>query len=72
MEKNNDVNMQRIYDYLDKVGAIYTVDKNPSQEKIDLIKAKILKNENLKTTTIDMAKAKGLNVFEGAVWIKKL
>jgi len=38
--------MQRLYDYLDKMGVTYTVDQNPSPEKITRIKVQIEKNKS--------------------------
>jgi hypothetical protein len=48
MEKTSEADMQRIYDYLDKMGVAYTVDRNPSPEKIAEIKAKIEKNKKIR------------------------
>jgi hypothetical protein len=45
--KTTEADMQRLYDYLDKMGATYTVDRNPSPEKIAEIKAKIEKSRSL-------------------------
>jgi hypothetical protein len=39
--------MQDLYNYLDKIGVSYTVDRNPSPEKIAEIKAKITKKEEI-------------------------
>ena len=47
MERTTNEDMQRFYDYLDKMGVEYTVDRNPSPEKIAEIKAKIAKNEEI-------------------------
>lgn len=40
--------MQKVYDYMDKMGVEYIVDKNPTQEKIDKIKEQIKKNEEIR------------------------
>ena len=45
--KTTNADMQRLYDYLDKMGVTYTVDRNPSPEKITRIKAQIEKNKQL-------------------------
>lgn len=47
MQQTTNKDMQGLYDYLDKIGATYTVDRNPSPEKIAEIKAKIAKNEEI-------------------------
>lgn len=44
--KTSNADMQRLYDYLDKMGVTYTVDRNPSPEKIVRIKAQIEKNKS--------------------------
>ena len=44
--KTSNADMERLYAYLDKMGATYTVDRNPSPEKIAEIKAKIEKNKS--------------------------
>jgi hypothetical protein len=46
MEKTSEADMQRLYDYMDKMGVKYTVDRNPSPEKIARIKAQIEKNKS--------------------------
>ena len=43
--KTTNADMQRFYGYLDKMGVTYTVDRNPSPEKIARIKAQIEKNK---------------------------
>jgi ferritin len=45
MEKTTDADMQRLYDYMNKMGASYTINRNPSPEEIKRIKAQIEKNE---------------------------
>ena len=45
--KTTNADMQRLYDYMDKMGVSYTVDRNPSPEKIAEIKAKIEKSRRL-------------------------
>ena len=45
--KTTEADMQRLYDYMDKMGVTYTVDRNPSPEKIARIKAQIEKNEKI-------------------------
>ena len=47
MEKTTEADMQRLYDYMDKMGVTYTVDRNPSPEKIAEIKAKIERSRRL-------------------------
>jgi hypothetical protein len=44
--KTTNADMQRLYEYMDKMGVKYTVDRNPSPEKITEIKAKIEKNKS--------------------------
>lgn len=46
--KTTNADMQRLYDYMDKMGVTYTVDRNPSPEKIARIKAQIEKNKKNK------------------------
>jgi hypothetical protein len=48
MEKTTNTDMQHLYDYLDKMGATYTVDRNPSPEKIARIKAQIEKSKKIR------------------------
>ena len=43
--KTTEADMQRLYDYMDKIGVKYTIDRNPSPEKIARIKAQIEKNK---------------------------
>ena len=43
--KTTEADMQRLYDYMDRMGVSYTVDRNPSPEKIARIKAQIEKNK---------------------------
>jgi hypothetical protein len=43
--KTTNEDMQRLYDYMDKMGISYTIDRNPSEEKIARIKAQIEKNK---------------------------
>ncbi len=43
--KTTNEDMQRLYDYMDKMGVSYTIDRNPSSEKIARIKAQIEKNK---------------------------
>jgi len=43
--KTTNEDMQRLYDYMDKMGVSYTIDRNPSPEKIARIKAQIEKNK---------------------------
>jgi len=47
MEKTSEADMQRLYDYLDKMGVSYTVNRNPSPEEIERIKKNIEKNKQL-------------------------
>ena len=47
MEKTSEADMQRLYDYMDKMGVEYTVDRNPSPEKIAEIKTKIERSRRL-------------------------
>ena len=44
--KTTNADMQRLYDYMDKMGVKYTVDRNPSPEKIARIKTQIEKNKS--------------------------
>lgn len=43
--KTTEADMQRLYDYMDKIGVKYIIDRNPSPEKIAKIKAQIEKNK---------------------------
>ena len=45
--KTTNADMQRLYDYMDKMGITYTVNRNPSPEEIKRIKAQIEKNKQL-------------------------
>ena len=47
MKKTSEADMQRLYDYLDKMGVSYTINRNPSPEEIKRIKAQIEKNEKI-------------------------
>ena len=47
MEKTSDADMQRLYDYMDKMGISYTINRNPSPEEIKRVKALIEKNEKI-------------------------
>ena len=47
MGNTSEESIQRIYDYLDKMGVSYTVNRNPNQEEIKRIKAQIEKNRQL-------------------------
>jgi hypothetical protein len=40
-----DINMKEVLSYLDKMGIPYTVDNNPSPEKIEMIKKQIALRE---------------------------
>lgn len=44
--KTTNVDMQRLYNYMDNMGATYTLDRKPSPEKIARIKAQIEKNKS--------------------------
>jgi hypothetical protein len=46
MEKTSEADMQRLYDYMDKMSITYTVDRNPSPEEIARIKKVIEKNKS--------------------------
>lgn len=48
MKKTSNIDMEFLYSYLDKMGATYTVDRNPSPEKIARIKAQIEKNKSIR------------------------
>jgi len=45
--KTTNADMQRLYDYMDKMGVSYTVNRNPSPEEIARIKKAIEKNKQL-------------------------
>jgi len=45
--KTTEADMQRLYDYMDKMGITYTVNRNPSPEEIKRIKKVIEKNKQL-------------------------
>lgn len=47
MENTNESSIQRIYDYLSKMGVSYTVNRNPNPEEIKRIKSQIEKNKQL-------------------------
>lgn len=47
MKKTTESDMQRLYDYMDKNGIPYSVNRNPSPEEIERIKAQIEKNEKI-------------------------
>lgn len=44
-EKTSSLDMQRMFEYMDKAGISYTVDNNPSPEKIKQIQESIARNE---------------------------
>ena len=46
MEKTSEADMQRLYDYMDKMGVFYTVNRNPSPEEIERIKKVIENNKS--------------------------
>lgn len=46
MEKTTEADMQHFYDYMDKMGVTYTVNRNPSPEEIKRIKVQIEKNKS--------------------------
>ena len=46
MKKTSEADMQRLCDYMDKMGVNYSINRNPSPEEIARIKAQIEKNEN--------------------------
>lgn len=48
--------LKRIIDYLDRAGINYTVDRNPSPEKIEKIKASIKKSEELVKNLVERYK----------------
>jgi|TARA_R110000782_G_scaffold21299_1_gene57296 hypothetical protein len=50
MKKTTQADMQRFYDYMDKMGVNYTVDRNPSPERIAYIKTQIEKNKRIRGT----------------------
>lgn len=61
MEKTSEADMQRLYEYMDKMGITYTVDRNPSPEKIAEIKSKIEKqNALIQKMQNDYNKSRGL------------
>lgn len=45
VEKTSSFDMQRLFEYMDKAGINYTVDNNPTPERIAEIKASIARNE---------------------------
>lgn len=47
-EKTSEEDMQKVYDYMDKMGVEYVIDKNPTQEKIDKIKEQIKNNKEIR------------------------
>lgn len=50
VEKTSSFDMQRMFEYMDKSGIEYTIDNNPSEEKIATIKASIARQEVLAQT----------------------
>lgn len=51
--KTTDAQMNSLYGYLDNRGANYSVDRTPTQEKIDLIKQAIKRKNELILKAID-------------------
>ena len=50
--------LKEITDYLDKNGASYTIDRNPSPEKVEKIKASIKRGEDLRKSFVERYKEK--------------
>lgn len=51
-EKTTDVDMTRMFEYMDKMGVEYTVNRNPSIEEIARIKAAIKRNQIIRTYSV--------------------
>jgi len=45
MKKTSEADMQRLYDYMDKMGITYSVNTNPSKEEVERIKKAIERNK---------------------------
>lgn len=43
--KTTEDDMKNLYDYMDKMGVTYTVDRNPSPEKIERLRKSIEKRD---------------------------
>lgn len=54
--KTTEADMQRMFAYLDKLGIEYTVDNNPSPEKIEMIQKSIASREAYTKTMQDIFK----------------
>jgi len=50
--------LKRITDYLDRMGINYTVDRNPSPEKVEKIKTSIKRKEELEKIFVERYKEK--------------
>lgn len=51
-EKTTDADMTRMFEYMDKMGVQYTVNRNPSVEEIARIKAAIKRNQIIRTYSV--------------------
>ena len=47
-DNTSDSDIKEMLEYMDKLGIEYTIDRNPTQEKIDRIKEQIKKNEEIR------------------------
>lgn len=47
MKNTSEADMQRLCDYMDKMGVNYSINRNPSPEEIARIKTRIEKNEKI-------------------------
>jgi hypothetical protein len=45
MKKTTEADMQRLYNFMDKMGITYSVNTNPSKEEIERIKKAIERNK---------------------------
>ena len=55
--KTSITDMEALYAYLNKTGANYTVDRNPTKEKIERIKLSILRKAELFSKAVEQYKS---------------
>ncbi len=51
-KKTTDGDMTRMFEYMDKMGVEYTVNRNPSVEEIARVKAAIKRNQIIRTYSV--------------------
>ncbi len=54
-EKTTEVDMNRMFEYMDKMGVKYTVNRNPSVEEIARIKSAIRRTQIIRTYSVRKA-----------------